>query len=42
MTYVKPELVILGTAAEVIQQTQKQITNVDGNPGGTAAYDLDD
>jgi len=42
MTYAKPEVAILGTADEVIKANGKQITNVDGHPGGTPAYDLDE
>jgi hypothetical protein len=43
MTYCKPELTALGTAAEVIQQMQKPNTiGTDGIYAHVPAYDLDE
>jgi hypothetical protein len=40
MTYVKPEVVVLGDANDLIQATNKSGSGE--SPSGTSAYDLDE
>jgi len=41
MTYVKPEVEVLGSATVLIEAQSKQQTTVDG-PSSNPAYDLDE